>query len=256
MRVITVSSIKGGVGKTILASHLAAALANQGKRTLLVDLDPQGHATLLVGVDADPAAPCIADALQQGAASRLGSIIVRGVRPGLDVAPAVLRMAVQERQLYAWALRLRALTKALETLDEKPDAVVVDTPPHIGAFTETALNAADLTLAPVPALAGSLQGFGDLRAAWAEMQDGRGGELAAVINMWDGRTKATNAAMGEAIASLSARTLQTRIPRAEPINQAALNHGLIFDVAASHPAAGMFHELAAEAWALAGKVRP
>jgi len=255
MRVVTVATIKGGVGKTVIASHLAAALAAQGRRTLLVDLDPQGHATLLAGVDADPAAPCVGDALLQGAADRFPEVVIRGVRPGLDVAPAVLRMALQERQLYTWALRLRALVKALDALDPQPAVVVVDTPPHIGAFTEAALHAADLTLAPVPALAGALQGFGDLRAAWTEMQDGRGGQLAAVVSMHDGRTRATNAAVDAAIDGLEARVLNTRIPRAEPINQAALNHALIFDHAPTHPAAGMFAELAGEVWALL-EVRP
>jgi len=256
MRVITFATIKGGVGKTVLATHVAAALAAKGVRTLLVDLDPQGHGTLLAGVDAEPTAPCVGDALQQGGAERLPSVIVRDVRPCLSVAPAVLRMAVQERQLYAWALRLRALVRALETLPEAPEAVICDTPPHIGAYTEAALHAADLTIAPVPALAGSLQGFGDLRAAWTEMQDGRKGELAAVVNLWDGRTGATNRAMEEAIGQLSARVLSTKIPRAEAINQAALSHALLFDHAATHPAAGMFYELAAEVWAIAKAVRP
>lgn len=249
MHIIALATIKGGVGKTILASHLAAALASKGRRTLLVDLDPQGHATLLCGVDAAPDAPCIGDALLQGGHGQLPGIIVRDVRPGLSVAPAVLRMAMMERQLYTWAMRLRALGKALATLDPEPEVVVIDTPPHIGAFTEAALHAADLTIAPVPALAGSLQGFGDLRAAWTEMQDGKGGTLAAVVNLWDGRTKATNAAVGDAITELGAEVLTTRIPRAEPINQAALNHSLIFDSAPSHPAAGIFQEFAAEVWA-------
>jgi len=64
MRVITFATIKGGVGKTVLAVHVAAALAAKGVRTLLVDLDPQGHGTLLAGVDAEPTAPCVGDALQ------------------------------------------------------------------------------------------------------------------------------------------------------------------------------------------------
>lgn len=254
MKVITFATIKGGVGKTVLSAHVAAALASKGRRVLLVDLDPQGHSTLLAGVDMAPSAPCVGDALLQGEAERFPTVVVPNVRPNLSVAPAVLRMAVQERQLYAHALRLRALPRALEALPEPPDVVVVDTPPHIGAFTETALHAADLTVAPVPAMAGSLQGFGDLRAAWAEMQDGRKGELVAAVNLWDGRTKATNAAVDDALGGLQARLLSTRVPRAEVINQAALSHALVFDQAASHPAAGQLHELAAEVWAIAQAV--
>ena len=254
MRIITLATIKGGVGKTVLSAHIAAAFAEQGKATLLVDLDPQGHATLLCGVDADPDAPCVGDALLRGQHERLAELIINDVRPNLSLAPAVLRMALQERQLYPWALRLRALAKALSALEPKPEAVVIDTAPHLGAFTEAALHVADLTLAPIPALAGSLQGFGDLRAAWEEMQDGKGGVLGAAINLWDGRTKATNAAVLTAIEDLDARLLKTRIPKAEPINQAALGHNLIFDAAPKHPAVGLFQELAAEVWAVAGEV--
>lgn len=251
MRIITLATIKGGVGKTVLSTHLAASLADMGVQTLFLDLDPQGHASLLLGLDAEPGAPCIGDVLLPKADRRLADVIVKDVRPHLDVAPAILQMALQERQLYAWALRLRAVPKALEHLDDKPEAVIIDTPPHIGAYTETALHAADLTIAPIPALAGALQGFGDLRSAWEEMQDGRNGKIASVINMWDGRTKATNAAVIDAIEELGASVLSTRIPRAEVINQAALTHNLVFDHAPSAPVGGILKEFAAEAWNIA-----
>lgn len=256
LKTIVFATVKGGVGKTCLSAHVAAAMAAKGRRTLLVDLDPQGHSTLLVGVDAEPTAPCVGDALLQGQASKLSSIIVRNVRPNLDVAPALLRMAMIEREIYGWALRLKALTRALESLSDRPEVVVVDTPPHLGAFTEAALHAADLTIAPVPALAGSLQGLGDLRAAWVEMQDGRGGALVATVNMLDGRTSATNVAVGDSLAQLGVRVLRTRIPKAEVINQAALNNSLIFEHSPSHAAVGAMHELAQEVWAEVKKVKP
>ena len=251
MRIITLATIKGGVGKTVLSAHLAASLASRGVETLFIDLDPQGHASLLLGIDAEPGAPCIGDVLLPKTGRCLDDVVVRDVRPHLSVAPAILQMALQERQLYAWALRLRAVLKALEQLNEKPDAVVIDTPPHIGAYTEAALHAADLIIAPIPALAGALQGFGDLRAAWAEMQDGRAGNIASVVNMWDGRTKATNAAVIEAIEELGVPVFSARIPRAEVINQAALTHNLVFDHAPSAPVSGMLTEFAAEAWNMA-----
>jgi chromosome partitioning protein len=180
--------------------------------------------------------------------------IASDVRPNLSVAVATLRMTTVERQLYTWGMRVRALSKALATLNPAPDVVVVDTPPSLGAFTESALHVADLTLAPVPALAGSIQGFGDLREAWVEMQDGKKGMLAAVINLLDSRTTATNAGAEQAIAALDTRILKTRISKAEVVNQAALSSNLVFDSASTHPVAGLFRELAAEAWTLAGKV--
>ena len=249
MKIVTCGTIKGGVGKTVISAHVAAALADMGRKTLLMDLDPQGHATLLLGVDLDPEARCVGEALMQGASSKLRGTILREIRPNLAVAPGIIRMAMMERQLYAWGLRVRAVQKALETLgDEQPDIVIIDTPPHLGAFTEAALHAADLTIAPIPALAGSLQGFGDLQSAWSELQDGRGGILAAVVNLLDARTTATNSAVCAAMEDMKLRVLKTQVPKAEPINQAALEHSLLFDTLPRHPACEVFRELAQEIW--------
>ncbi len=247
MRIIVISSIKGGVGKTTTAAHIGAALADRGLNTLLVDLDPQGHATLTLGVDAAPEALSIGDALLDD--RLMSSVVVQSpARKNLRVAPAVLRMALIERQLYAHAMRIRFLDRALRALDETPDVVVVDTPPHLGAFTEAALHVAHLTLAPVPALAGSLQGVGDLKDTWTEMQDGKQGRLALIANMYDARTSSTNSVFWPAAKGLDIPFLNTYIPRAEAINQAGLNHSLVFDTAPGHHAVGCLRELASEAW--------
>ncbi|QQR91390.1 MAG: ParA family protein [Myxococcales bacterium] len=250
MKVIAIATIKGGVGKTILSTHLAAALARNGQKTLLLDLDPQGHATALAGIDAHPEAFCVGDVLLRESRLKLDDILVRELRPNLDVAPAVLKMAAQERQLYAWALRLKTVRRALDSLERKPDVVVIDCPPHIGGFTEAALHASDLTLAPVPALAGSTQGLEDLRSTWAEMRDGRVGHLACVVNLWDQRTSVTNALVSEMLEASEVPVLDTKIPKSEVVNQAALKQSLVFDHAPTHPVAKAFDRLAQETWQL------
>lgn len=248
MKIVAVATVKGGVGKTVLSAHLAAGLANAGHRTLLMDLDPQGHATLLCGIEPHPNACCVGDVLLRESRILLSDIVVDGSRSGLQVAPATLKMATQERQLYAWALRLKTVLRALHSLDDEPEVVVIDCPPHIGGYTEAALHAADLTLAPIPALAGSLEGFNDLKTTWEEMRDGRSGEIAGVLTMWDARTTVTNATVIEALQHLDVQRMTTRIPKAEVVNQAALRHQLVFDHAPNHPVALAFEQLAAEVW--------
>jgi chromosome partitioning protein len=248
MKAIAVATIKGGVGKTILSAHLAAGLARQGYRTLLMDLDPQGHATLLAGIDAHPEAFCVGDVLLRESQLKLQDVIVRNLRPNFDVAPAVIKMAAQERQLYTWALRLKTVLRALESLPSKPDVVVIDCPPHIGGFTEAALHAADLTIAPIPALAGSIHGLADLETTWLEMRDGRAGELAGVINLWDQRTSVTNGVVLDTLKTMSTPIFETRIPKCEIINQAALKQMLVFEHAPHHPVTAVFDALAKEAW--------
>ncbi len=255
MKAIAVATIKGGVGKTILSAHLAAGLARQGLKTLLMDLDPQGHATLLVGIDAHPEAFCVGDVLLRESHLRLQDVIVYDLHPNLDVAPAVIKMAAQERQLYTWALRLKTVLRALESLPNQPDVVVMDCPPHIGGFTEAALHAADLTIAPIPALAGSIHGLADLEATWLEMRDGRKGELAGVINLWDQRTSVTNGVVLNILKTLGTPMMETRIPKCEVINQAAIKQSLVYEHAPGHSVTEVFDNLAKETWEKVSRIR-
>src|SRR5262249_23203291 len=81
MKVIAIATIKGGVGKSVLSAHLAAAMARMERQTLLMDLDPQGHSTLLAGVDVHPDAACVGDTLLRETQATLDEVILRDVRP-------------------------------------------------------------------------------------------------------------------------------------------------------------------------------
>jgi chromosome partitioning protein len=250
MKIVSVATVKGGVGKTILSVHLAAGLARLGCRTLLLDLDPQGHATSLTGIQVDLNSPCVGDALLRDSRISLADIAVRQVRPNLDVAPATFQMTSHERQLYSWALRLKTVLRALEPLKASTDVVVIDCPPYVGGFMEAALHASDLTIAPLPALAGTLKGLEELHNTWSEMRDGRSGKLVSVVNMWDNRTSVTNACLLQELEALGTPVLRTRIPRAEVVNQAALSHELVYDRAPRHAMVDVFDSLASEVWDL------
>lgn len=247
------ASIKGGVGKTTLAVHAAAALAEGGKRTLLVDLDPQGHASLMAGVEPGPDDPCVADAFGARPAARMADVIRPAVRPALWVAPATHRMVERERELFRWGHRLQAIPRALATVPEPFDALVIDTPPQLNAYSESALAAADIMVVPVPAMAHALQGLDEIRTAWEDIHDGRGDAVVCAVNLWDRRTSATNAAMDTAFRENKLPLSRTRVPRAEALNQAGLAFELVYDYAPSSEVAARLRDLAAELWRLCGR---
>jgi chromosome partitioning protein len=225
---IAFGTIKGGVGKTTLAVHVASALADSGRTVLFVDLDPQAHGSLALGLESGDR-PCVADAFGPRPRYTLEQVVQRSPkRESLFIAPASLRMAAMERDLYHWGHRLQAIPRALETLGWTPDAVVIDTPPSIGAYTEAVMAYADVWAAPVPTGAFALQGFSELQGAWQQVRE-NGGQLVAVVNQFDRRTTATNAAMEGALKELSVPVLKMRIPRSEAINQAGLAYEVVFD---------------------------
>ena len=251
MPMIAFSTIKGGVGKTTLCVHVAAALADAGHRVLLLDLDPQAHASLVLGLE--PAdAPCVGDAFGPRPRHKLDEVVVASPkRPNLFIARAHPRMVAQERELFQWGHRLQAIPKALKTLSWTPDVIIADTPPSLGAFTEAALNHADVVAAPVPTGAFALQGLGEIETAFRDVRE-QGGQLVAVVNLWDRRTTATNDAMEGVLKESTVPVLRMRIPRSEAINQAGLGYEVVFDTSPSAPGVEELRELAKELGRRAG----
>jgi len=254
VRTFTFASIKGGVGKTTLASHIAGALADLGHETLLIDLDPQGHATSMAGLDVGPEEPCIADALGANPRAHITDVLRETARPKLWVAPANLRMISAERELFRWGHRLQAIPRALKSAPQRFEALVIDTPPQLNAFTEAALAVGQVMVVPVPAMAHALQGFDEIHAAWRDATDGKRSAMIGAVNLWDRRTSATNAAMEEAFKELPVKLAKNRIPRSEALNQAGLGFEMVYEFSRRSPSAQALRELAKELWRMAGRL--
>jgi chromosome partitioning protein len=255
MRALTFASIKGGVGKTTLAVHTASALADSGKRTLLMDLDPQGHASLLAGIEVEPDSACVADAFGAAPHYPLQKVIHQTQRPGLWVAPANLRMVAHERDLFRWGHRLDAIPRAMQSLSAPFDALVIDTPPQLNAFTEAALAIADVVAVPVPAMAHALQGLDEIQALWRDVHDGHPSRMVVTVNLWDRRTTATNSAMQDALSGLDVPVTRSRVVRNEALNQAGLAFQVIYDFAPKSEASANLKELSKELWRMSGQIQ-
>jgi chromosome partitioning protein len=157
-RVVALMNQKGGVGKTTTTVNLAAGFAQAGKRTLLIDLDPQAHATLHLGVDPRESERTVYDALHDPATAPEA---VQTVRENLDLLPAEVDLAAAETELAEGARRHRRLAETLAALPPY-EVVLIDCPPSLGLLTLNALAASDEVLVPMQAQFLALQGVGKL----------------------------------------------------------------------------------------------
>ena len=159
VRTVAFINQKGGVGKTTTTVNLAAALAEQGRSTLIVDLDPQAHATIHLGIETEPTDSTSYDVLLDP--STAPGAVVRS-RPNLAVIPAEVDLAAAETELAGAPDRNNRLRAALDTLGGEFEFVLFDCPPSLGVLTLNALTAAREVIVPMQAQFLALQGVGKL----------------------------------------------------------------------------------------------
>lgn len=159
-RSIALINQKGGVGKTTTAVNLAAGIARLGRRTLLIDMDPQAHASLHLGVELTPDQPTVYDLLLDPQLKPEQSLIE--IEPNLLLIPSVVDLAAAETELAAEPNRQRRLRQTLEKLEVQPDFLFIDCPPSLGLLTLNALAAVREVVIPMQAHFLALQGVGKL----------------------------------------------------------------------------------------------
>jgi chromosome partitioning protein len=162
-RVMAFMNQKGGVGKTTTVVNLAAALAELGRSTLVVDMDPQAHATLHLGVDADTADSSVYDLLLNDSptAADARKAVIQA-RPNLGLIPAVTDHAAIETELASAPQRHLRLRNSLDHLLPDYEYILIDCPPSLGLLTLNGLAAAREVVVPMQAHFLALQGVGKL----------------------------------------------------------------------------------------------
>jgi chromosome partitioning protein len=193
MRIIAVANQKGGCGKTTVVINLAACLAREGQRTLAVDMDAQGHCALGLAVPEEQIEVNIAEVLLSvdGASLPDLSRATWQISSNFDLIPSRFDLSTLEQRLAGVPGRETRLRQCLETVADKYDIVLVDSPPTVGFLTESALYAADEVIVPMDTGYFSLQGLARqldtiraMRAAW-----GTSVTVRILANQYDVRTK-------------------------------------------------------------------
>ena len=156
-RVLSICNLKGGVGKTVTAINLSVFLAAYKRRTLLLDLDPQGHCGLGLGIDVENLDKSIYDTLSDGARSPTDTILP--IKPNLDIIPANIDLAGLETELVNDSGRTTRLVDKLQSIKHLYEYIIIDCPPAIGLLTINALVASQMVIIPVQSSVLSLYGI-------------------------------------------------------------------------------------------------
>ncbi len=222
-RVFTIANQKGGVGKTTTAVNVAAALALQGLRTLVIDLDPQGNASTALGIEHRPGTPSSYEVLI-GEMTLESALQQSPYNERLYCVPATIDLAGAEIELVSMVAREGRLRNALAGLQEYDfDYVFIDCPPSLGLLTINALVAAPEVLIPIQCEYYALEGVGQLlrnidmvKAHLNPLLD----VTTVILTMYDGRTKLADQVADDVRSHFGAKVLRTVIPRSVKVSEA------------------------------------
>jgi chromosome partitioning protein len=220
-RIISIANQKGGVGKTTTAVNLGAALAEQGFRVLVVDLDPQGNATTGLGISHRNVEGSIYDVIMND--TPLDDCVEPTSVKNLFVCPATIDLAGAEIELVPAFSRELKLKRALQGARDDYDFTLIDCPPSLGLLTVNGLAASDDVLVPIQCEYYALEGLGQLLRNVALVKSNLNPDLdvrGIVLTMFDSRTRLAVQVEREVREHFGPKVYRTVVPRTVRISEA------------------------------------
>ena len=223
-KIIAVANQKGGVGKTTTAINLAAGLAEEGKRVLVVDLDPQGNASTGLGVDLDARDYTTYELLLEDI--DLNDVIQETELAGLCIIPATVDLSSADIELLSAEKRSFLLHDALRQTQMdafKFDFILIDCPPSLNLLTVNAMIAAHSVLVPLQSEFFALEGLSQLMLTVREVRQSGNKELrieGVVLTMYDRRNNLSQQVEHDARSNLGDLVFKTVIPRNVRVSEA------------------------------------
>jgi chromosome partitioning protein len=247
-KVIALANQKGGVGKTTTAINLGAALAERGRRVLLIDMDPQG--ALSVGLGLNPLAlEKTLYNLLMGSDQDASSVVTTTKIDRVDLLPSNIDLAAAEVLLVGEVAREQALARVLRTVRRRYDFLLVDCPPSLGLLTVNALTAADGVLIPLECEYFALRGMALLMDTISKIADRLNPNLKIVgvlATMYDARTVHGREVLGRVEEAFGDRVFRTVVSKTIRFAEAPVAGESILTYAGDTPGAAAYRALAKE----------
>lgn len=246
-KVIAIANQKGGVAKTTTTINLGACMAKQGKKILVIDIDPQGNATSGLGINKISSGRCIYDCIINDV--QIKNVIKETTIERLFIVPATIQLAGAEVELVSAISREMKLKKSLIKIKDEYDYIIIDCPPSLGLLTLNAMTAADCVLIPIQCEYYALEGLSQLMNTVSLVKKHLNPHLkieGAVLTMFDARTNLSIQVVDEVKSYFKEKVFNSIIPRNVRLSEAPSYGMPIISYDPKSKGAEMYQELAKE----------